>query len=308
MSSPKRFSFKQLPHRLHEYQKERHPLWIALLMAGAISYTGVTLSALSAHRPTPGLLTYLAAMGLLLCFHLQRRVADDLRNVKYDRTHHVNRPIPRGLVSPNELRILFAAMIPVEALFCILIDVRLLGPLLVTNGFLMILTVGIGPLRWDTLHPLFALCLHRLAAPATLHCVIATEWLPHQISPPPYIYLLLLLSLLNSFTLEIGRNFTLPDARDPDGTRCRSYALLWGPRKAALIWWLLINLSAIHASILRIARGGSAEGMIALLAGILLTGIFAYRAAATLQPAAARHLNPASSLWTLILFLSIAVG
>jgi len=306
MDSPaKRASLKTLPLRYRIYQKDRHPLWMAVPMAAAISYSGITFSAIMANRTPPGLAVYVIAFVVTLCFHLQRRIADDLRNVRFDRKYQPNRPIPRGLVSPNELRLLFVGLLPLQALLSMTVHIRMFGPLLITAVFLMLLTMGVGPLRWNSLNPLFYLFFHRLAAPLTVFCISALEWLPRTGHPHPTLFFLLTVSFLNSFALEIGRNFDLPGEGVPES---RSYAKFWGPRKAAVIWWMMINLAAMFSSLTRVIRGAPVDGMLVLLAGVVITGIFAYRVASTLNPKAAAGLDTLSSLWTITMFLTVVLG
>lgn len=298
-------SLKTLPLRYRIYQSERHPLWKAVPMAGAISYSGITFSAIMAHRTPPGLGVYFIAFVLTLCFHLQRRIADDLRNIRFDRKYQPNRPIPRGLVSPNELRLMFAGLLPLQALLGMSVHIRMFGPLLITTVFIMLLTMGFGPLRWNNLNPFFYLFFHRLAAPLTVFCVSALEWLPQTGHPHPTIFFLLTVSFLNSFALEIGRNFDLPGEGLPES---RSYAKFWGPRKASLIWWMMINLAAMFSSLTRVIRGAPVGGMLVLLAGVVITGFFAYRVASTLNPKTAARLDTLSSLWTITMFLTVVLG
>lgn len=304
-SSVKRASVKTLPLRYRLYQKERHPVWMGIPMAAAISYSGITFSALLAHRSPPHLIIYLVGFVVTFCFHLQRRIADDLRNIRFDRKYQPSRPVPRGLVSPNELRFLFVALFPLQALPAMSVHIRMFGPLLVTTIFIMLLTMGVGPLKWNSFNPVFYLFFHRLAAPFTVFAVSALEWLPHAGRPHPAILLLLMVSFLNSFALEIGRNFDLPGEGVPES---RSYAKFWGPRKGAVIWWMMINLAAIFSSLARVMRGASVDGMLVLLAGVVVTGVFAYRVAATLNPKAAARLNTLSSLWTITMFLTVVLG
>lgn len=304
-SSAKRASLKTLPLRYRLYQKERHPVWLGIPMAAAISYSGITFSALLAHRAPPNLIIYLIGFVVTFCFHLQRRIADDLRNIRFDRKYQPNRPIPRGLVSANELRFLFVGLMPVQALLSMMVDIRMFGPLLVTTVFIMFLTMGFGPLRWNNFNPIFYLFFHRFAAPFTIFTISALEWLPRHGSPHPAIALLLIVSFLNSFALEIGRNFDLPGEGLPES---RSYAKFWGPRKASVIWWMMINLAAIFSSLARVIRGAPVDGMLVLLAGVVITGLFAYRVAATLNPKAAALLNPLSSMWTITMFLTVVLG
>lgn len=298
-------SFKTLPARLRTYQKERLPIRLAVPLAAAVGYSAVTFPALMAHRNLPGPFLYLIAFIITLCFQLQGRIADDLRNVRFDEKNQPRRPIPRGLVSPLELKLLFLALIPVQALSGMVVDIRIFGPLLVALVFLLFLTLGIGPLKWNAENPLFYLFFHRLASPVTLFSISALEWLPRQGTPPPALFLLLALSFLSGFVLEIGRNFDLP-GQDPSVPR--SYAKYWGPRKAVVIWWLLINLSASFASLIQVVRGAPPGGLLVLLAGVLITGGFAYRVASTLNPKTAARLGILSGFWIVTLFLTVVIG
>lgn len=297
-------SLKTLPLRLRRYQQERLPLWKALALAGAMSYSAIGFSALVSHRMLPGPLTYIPAFLLVLLFLLQRRIADDLRNLPHDRKHQPDMPVPRGLVSANELRLLFALCLPVQALICIALDIRLLGLLMVTTVLLMILTVGVGPFRWNRLHPLFYLFFHRLAAPMTLYMASACEWMPRHGAPHPALIILLLVSYSNSFVLEIGRNFRLPGDGSPES---RSYAMLWGPRRGILIWWMLINFSAILSTIARMIRHANPQGVLVLVVAVVLTGLFAYRFAAGPEARAAKRFETLSVLWSVTMFLTLVL-
>lgn len=301
---PPKPSLATLPFRLRRYQQERLPLWKGALMAGAISFSAVTFPAQLAHREPPSIFIYMLAFFIVGIFQFQRRIADDLRNLQHDRRTEPDRPIPRGLVSPNELRLLFLALVPIQAILCGLIDVRMWGLLLVATGFLMLLTLGVGPLRWNRLHPLFYLFFHRLAAPLTLYVASAAEWMPRNGSPPFALILLLLVSYSNSFILEIGRNFRLPAESDPDA---RSYAVLWGPRRASLIWWMLINLAAIFSTVARTIRHAPPQGVAVLLVAVLIAGIFAYRFAADPESRGAKRFDLLSVLWTTTLFLTVVI-
>lgn len=297
-------SFKTLPERVRRYLWERLPLWQTLAVVGASSYSAITFPAMLAHRDRAGLHVYVIAFLIGYLFRIQRRVIDDLRNAARDRKERPNMPIPRGLVSANELRGLFAACIPLQAALLMILDITLLGPLLVVQIFLQGLTFnfGLGPLMRK--HPVFALFSRMLAAPVVMYMLTACEWLPRHGSPPMGVILLLLVSFSNSFVLEFGRKIRAPMVarEDPGG-----FTVLWGARRSTVIWWLLINVSAIFSSMGRILRGAPAEGMLVLLAGVLVTGFFAYHFTATLRETAARRLETLSVIWTVTMFLTLVL-
>lgn len=302
ISLPK--SFKTLPERLRRYLWERLPLWQTLAVVGASSYSAITFPAMLAHRDRAGIHVYVIAFLLGYLFRIQRRVIDDLRNAPRDRKERPNMPIPRGLVSANELRGLFAFCIPLQAVLLMMLNVTLLGPLLVVQIFLQGLTFDFGLRPLMRKHPVFSLFSRMLAAPMVMYVLTACEWLPRHGSPPVGVILLILVSFSNSFVLELGRKIRAPSeaAQDPAG-----FTVLWGARRSTVVWWLLINVSAIFSSLARILRGAPAEGMLVLLAGVLITGFFAYHFTATLRETAAKRLETLSVLWTVTMFLTVVL-
>lgn len=297
-------TFKTLPTRWQHYQRERLPLWKALPVVAAKSYSAVTFTALIAHRGLPGWGTYLVTFLIGMLFHLQRRIGDDLHNAAHDRKNRPFMPIPRGLVSANELRLLFALCIPVQALLSMALDVRLLGPLLIVLIFLQGLTFDFGLRFVIQKHPVFGLFLRMLAAPLVMYFATACEWLPRGDSPPVGVILLLMVTFSNSFVLELGRKIRAPSEVVPDPL---SYSTLWGPRRSVVTWWLLINVSAIFSTIARAFRGAPPEGILVLFFGVIFTAFFAYHFASSLKPAAAKRLEFMSVLWTVTMFLTLVL-
>jgi 4-hydroxybenzoate polyprenyltransferase len=295
---------KTLTIRWWYYQREQYPLWKATLLAGAMSYSAVRFPALLTHREPPSLWVFLVAFILLLLIRLQRCIVEDLSIQYHDRQQLPDKPIPRGRVSPNELRILFVLCIPIQALLSFFLDEGLLKPLFFVTVYLMILTLGVGPLRWNAAKPWPFLILHRSAAPLTLYFASACEWLPRQQSPPLGLILLLCISFANSFVLDIGRHFDLARHHHPD---VRSFAPIWGTRRSVLVWWMLINVSAILTSLARLLMGSAEQGMFVLLSGVILTGAIAYQYAANPQQLVGRRFELLSVFWSVALFLTVVL-
>lgn len=297
--------FKILMSHWLRYQKEQYPLWKALPLAGAMSYSAVRFSALVADRTPPSIWVFLVGFILLLLLRLQRCIVEDVSS--YYPGHQQlrpHRPPPRGLATPNELRALFAACLPLQILLCFFLDEALLKPLFFVTVYLMILTLGVGPLRWNATKPWPFLILHRSAAPLTLFLVAACEWIPRQGTPPWSIILLLLISFAISFVHDIGRHFDLSRHHYPD---VRSFAPVWGSRRSVLIWWMLINATAILSALARWRLGSSEQGLFILLSGVMITGAFAYQYAAKPEQIVDRRFEILSVLWSVSMFLTVVL-
>lgn len=297
--------FNLLLAHWRRYQKEQYPLWKAVLLAGAMSYSAVRYPAMAAGRESPSLWVYLVAFILLLLLRLQRCIVEDVSSHYPDQQHlRPHSPPPRGVATPNELRALFIACLPVQILLSFFLDEALLKPLLFVTLYLMTLTFGVGPLRWNAGKPWPFLILHRSAAPLTLFLAAACEWIPRQETPPGSLIILLLISFAISFVHDIGRHFDLSRHHHPD---VRSFAPVWGSRRSVLIWWMLINATAILSALARWRVGASEHGLFVLLSGVIITGGFAYHYAAKPNQIVDRRFEILSVLWSVSLFLTVVL-
>jgi len=292
---------KQLFVRWRKYQRENYALWKALPLAGAMSYSAIRFPALASHRDPPSLWVFFVGFTLMLLIRFQRRIVEDLSSL-------FSGPGSEDLglkhVTPNELRLLFVLCIPVQVLLCFFLDEELFKPLLMVTLYMLFLTFGVGPLRWNPSKPWPYLILHRSAAPLTFYVVSACEWIPRHNPPPLSLALLLMLSFANSFVHDIGRHFDLSryDHRD-----VRSFTGIWGSRRSVLIWWMLINASAIIASLARWKVGASMEGIAVLLTGVVLTGLFAYQYAVKPHQEVDRRFEFLSVAWSVSMFLTLVM-
>lgn len=286
------------------YQRDQYPLWKAIPLAGAMSVAAVRYPAMVAGRESPSLWIYLAAFILLLSLRLQRCVVEDVSCGYPDHLHLPNRPPPRGLATANELRALFMACLPVQILLCFFLEEPLLKPLFFVIIYLMILTIGMGPLRWNPEKPWPFLVLHRSAAPMCLFLAAACEWIPRHGTPPLSLIFLLLISFAVSFVQDIGRHFDLSRHHHPDA---RSFAAVWGSRRSVLIWWMLVNATAVLSELARWRVGASEHGLFVLLSGVIITGGFAYQYAAKPNQIVDRRFEILSVLWTVSVFLTVVL-
>ncbi|MEX2607979.1 MAG: UbiA family prenyltransferase [Kiritimatiellia bacterium] len=294
--------FKILLAHWWRYQRDQYPLWKALPLAGAMSYAAVRFPALVTNREPPSIWVFLVAFILLLLMRLQRCIVEDVSSGYPDQQHLPNRPPPRKLATPNELRALFVACLPVQILLCFFLAEPLLKPLMFVTVYLMILTIGMGPLRWNPEKPWPFLIPHRSAAPLMLFLAASCEWIPRQETAPLSLILLLLISFASSFIHDIGRHFDLSRHHHPD---TRSFAPVWGSRRSVLAWWMLVNATAILAALASWRAGTSDHGLFILLSGVIITGGFAYHYAAKPNQIVDRRFEILSLIWSVSLFLSV---
>lgn len=90
---------QSLIFRLYQYQWERFPLVIVLLTS--IAVLGSTLGILQTQID---IWPMIAAFLTLVFFPFHMRLFDELKDSEHDRQHYPTRPIPRGLISLQEIQ------------------------------------------------------------------------------------------------------------------------------------------------------------------------------------------------------------
>ncbi|WP_299965457.1 UbiA family prenyltransferase [uncultured Roseobacter sp.] len=282
-----------LLQRLWIYQAERFPLAKTVPLLACFSAASITLSAVLADRPLPGIPAYLIGFCLALILFFQMRVADEVKDGADDAAYRPERPIPRGLVTLRLIVSLGIATIPLAILLALLHGAGHVWLLLLTWAWLTAMTVEFGVPAWLKARPVMYLLSHMAIMPLIDVLLTGIEWLPHGTAAPA-LWLFIALSFSNGCVLEIGRKL-----RSPENERAGvdTYSGLWGAGQAARIWLVFVGISA-----LLLTGVGAATGFAAVFAAISLIG-FAFcahrarRYAADPTPKAEKQMDTVAGLW-----------
>ena len=123
------------------YQKERFPLLGHGPLIAAFSACAVSFSALLRGAPAPGWQMFLTAFGVCLLMFLQLRIADEFKDAGDDARWRPYRPVPRGLVTLGELRVLFIFAALVQTGLVLALEVRLMMVLAIAWSYLVLMSV-----------------------------------------------------------------------------------------------------------------------------------------------------------------------
>lgn len=103
------------------YLKERFPLVVYLIVAGGITFSGLWL-----YGSRPSVLPIVLTLYGLLIFFFELRLMDELKDYQKDLTAHPQRPLPRGLLSIEEVK---------RAIFGVAVSMGVFALLLAALGF-----------------------------------------------------------------------------------------------------------------------------------------------------------------------------
>ncbi len=303
---------RPLARRLWVYQAERFPMAQhgPLIVILALSAYGVS-SAAAGDPSWPPLGTGIAACLVLIGLFLKLRLADEVKDAEDDRRWRPYRPVPRGLVTLDELaRVGFVTTI-VELVATAALSIALLVPWLMVLFWFRLMTAEFHAPEWLRARPVLYLTSHMAILPLISLYATACHWLVEGADPGwTPILLFLGLSYVNGIVLEVGRKIRSP-LDEEEGVE--TYSVLWGRELSVSVW-----LTAIAAAAALVASLGAELGVGRITwpaAGLGLIGAgatalaFRHRVAtrsATSRPG--KLIEAASALWILVSQLAVGIA
>lgn len=287
------------------YQAERFPLAAHGPLIAAFSFCAVAYSAnLRAAGAWPTLRSFGVAFATSLIFFFQLRVADEHKDFEEDSRWRPYRPVPRGLVTLKELAVLFAVGCAVQLGLALWHRPSLVLWLGITWVWLASMSKEFWVRDWLKARPVVYLWSHMVIMPLIDFYATSCDWTLHQPLPPRGLEFFLLASLCNGVVIELGRKIRAPE-QEEEGVE--TYSALWGPRKAATFWALMVLATAVFGGLAGLrTRAPLAIGLVLGL-GFLIRLLLALRYVASPLPGPAKAIEVGSGLWTLTLYLSLGL-
>ncbi|MBX3074001.1 UbiA family prenyltransferase [Candidatus Obscuribacterales bacterium] len=287
------------------YQKERFPLVRYSLLVSAFSASGLSLSFLLTGMRTPLTLPmFIVAFTVTLMLFFQLRVADEHKDYEYDSEHHPERPVPRGLVSLSELRILGIGAGVLQLLAVSSLSAKLLLPLLLAWIYMLLMTKEFFIGEWLRRHPIIYMVTHMCILFFTDLFITSCHFMVSNIEPP----LTLLYFLATSFSLgtviELGRKIRSP-LDETTGTD--TYSSLWGKKTAVRAWLAAMTVSGVLAIATAFQIHSGPLAVLVLSFSLFSCWLAGRRFLSVSTPAAAKRLDTLSGAWTLTTYLMIGL-
>ena len=285
------------------YQRERFPVVAHGALILAFSGSAVGLSALlRGDWPSPRALVVAFVSAFLFFFQL--RVADEFKDAGDDRRFRPYRPVPRGLVTLEELSQLAMVALLIQVLLALWHDVELIGVLALVWVYMALMTREFFVADWLKARPFTYLWSHMLVVPLIDLYATACDWLPEANAPPAGLGWFLAASFFNGIVVEIGRKLRAPADEEPG---VETYSAVWGRPKALASMAVALTLAAACATLAGRAVGVqwqvAALGAMALAALALLAPGFVSNPA----PGSGKRFELLSGVWTLAMYLSVGV-
>ncbi len=284
------------------YQKERFPLLAHGPLIAAFSACAVSFSSLLRGAPVPDGTMFLTAFGVCLLMFLQLRIADEFKDAEEDARWRPYRPVPRGLVTLGELRVLFILAALVQTGLVLALDVRLMIVLGIAWSYLALMSVEFFRREWLKKRPIIYLLTHMGIMPLVDFFGTACEWLPRGSSAPAGLGWFLAASFFNGIVIEIGRKLRQP-ADEEDGVE--TYSRLWGRTGGAVVWMLALLATGLCAAMAARVIGFTGPVVISLSAVLALAAVVvsSYHHGSL----SGKKIEAVAAIWTLALYLMLGL-
>lgn len=291
--------------RLAVYQGERFPLaaYIPLIAIAATAGMAWSRAARGAEGFVPVARWGTGALTMLVTFFLLR-VADEHKDAALDRVTRPELPVPRGLVTLAELRVVGGLLALVVIALNAWVAPALLWPLLAVATWAALMTKEFFVAEWlRARHGLYLLS-HMVVMPLILGYASAVDWLVEGGEAPPQLALFLAATYANGLVLEVGRKLRDPAAERPG---VETYSAVWGLGNATALWTLTLFTAAMLTAWAMTSAGLSAVISFAVGALTALLLSLPVRALAAGKPGSGKQIERVSGVWTLLAYVLLAL-
>lgn len=299
--SPAKGGAQPLWKRFLVYQAERFPLGAYAPLVLVFTFSAAAYSRLL--RGEGGFIPldrYAVGALTALVFFFLLRVLDEHKDMETDRRYRPELPVPRGLITHAELRMLGGAALVLVLLLNALVAPRLLWACGLVAAWTLLMSREFFVPAWLRVRPTAYLVSHMLVMPLVDAYTTGLDWLAEGAAPRGGLWLFLAVTFLNGTLLEVGRKIRAPeDEREGVDT----YSRAWGARGAPVVWAAVLAAAALTACLAAGAAYGGAAASVALaaLGGACVVPAWAFRRTPTRR--LAKRLDAASGLWTLATYL-----
>lgn len=292
-------------HKWHTYQSERFPVIKYSIIVAAFSGSGLALSVMTtAPGTTFPFKVFPVAFLVTLAFFFQLRVSDEIKDHKSDLIHYPNRPVPRGLISLQELKLAALLIAVMQIALVLILGPAHLLPLFACWTYLYLMHHEFFASKWLSCHPLIYTFLHMLVLLCVDVFITSCHWLSNHLVPSPTLLTFYATSFFLGLVLEIGRKVKSP-VEDFNGSN--SYTNILGINTAVTVFYIAV-LACSFFAFLTVFQSSDLLTFVSFIfpsfAMCFLTGVFFL---AHKDKKSASRLETASSLFVLCTYLAIGL-
>jgi UbiA prenyltransferase family len=290
--------------RFLTYQKERFPFLANGLLIAAFSFSAISYSRLC--RGAKGFIdlnAFFNCIFITITLFFLVRIFDEFKDKEDDAKYRSYLPVPRGLVTLQELKIAGIVAFVLQMIAIIAFQASLLPLFLIVFLYLCLMGKEFFIEHWLRDHQLWYVLSHMFIIPLVDVFASSYDWYLNDVVAPIGLIFFFIVSYCNGIVLEIGRKIKTPSNEEPG---VKSYTFLLGTRKAVYAWLAMLTVTLVFAMVAcHYAHHGHIE-YIVLIALYVACSIPAFLFLQNSNNAkAAKWMEYTSALWTFGMYLCL---
>lgn len=289
--------------RLYIYQKERFPLLGHGLLVAAFSFSAISYSRIC--RGAEGfvpLKTFIAGVFTTVTLFFLVRVFDEFKDKEEDALYRKYLPVPRGLISLKELKILGIITVILQVIINLIFFPKMLFIYLLIIGYLCLMGKEFFIPVWLKKHQFWYVTSHMFIIPLIDIYASGLDWLLNDAKAPVGLIFFFAVSYMNGIVLEIGRKIK-PPAQEEDGVN--SYTKMLGVNNAPALWIGVLFITFCLAVFAADYAGYGKTGLWVLSLFFIMCTIPAILFFNKKNIKTAKSIELGSALWTIAMYLSL---
>ena len=289
--------------RLFIYQKERFPLFGHGLLVAAFSFSAISYSRIC--RGAEGFVSwkiFLVGIFTTVSLFLLVRIFDEFKDREEDAAYRKYLPVPRGLISLQELKIVAIVTLILQLLLNLLFFPKMLWIYFLIIIYLCLMGKEFFVSGWLKKHQFWYVTSHMFIIPFIDIYASGLDWFLADVRAPVGLIFFFAVSYMNGIVLEIGRKIKPPGSEE-EGVN--SYTKMLGVNNAPLIWIVVLFATFFLAIIAAQYAGYGKVGLLVLSILFISCSLPAVFFLKNKTVKTAKSIELSSAFWTIAMYLSL---
>jgi len=294
------------PARFYIYQAERFPFLTHGLLISAFSFSAVSYSRICRGQtgfiPVP---LFLAGVFITITLFFLLRIFDEFKDKEEDASFRSYLPVPRGLISLQELKITGIVIACLQIVVNLLFFPKMLIIYGIVIAYLLLMGKEFFVSKWLKEHQMAYVVSHMVIVPLVDIYASGLDWFLSGIALPFGLIFFFCVSFMNGIVLEYGRKIRTPGEEELGVT---TYSHLYGPKKAAYLWLLFLFATLLLSLVASWYAGYGVMVYTILGLFFILCASPAILFLNKMTKKRSKMIEYASGLWTLAMYLTLGGG
>lgn len=289
--------------RFFQYLKERFPPLGHGVMIVAFTFSAISYSRLSSGLDTfVELYKFVIAFVNTFAFFFLLRVFDEHKDAEDDARYRQELPVPRGLITLRELRMVALVVIIAQLVLDTIYFPKMLLPWLLVMIWMSLMGKEFFVSTWLKKNQFWYVVSHMFIIPFVDVFASGFDWYLDNRTAPFGLMFFFGVSFMNGIVIEVGRKLK---ARSDEREGVVTYSGLMGYKKATILWIAVLTTTLALASAACYYAHYDLYSYLILLSFYFIGLFFAFQYRGRPEQKSAKMMELISVVWTIVMYLTL---